>query len=89
MSSEGSCDVDRVARSTQTNDGRRYDWAFAYCRTCGAGSFRIEEGGLLVSFTTTGFPFENCADRGPQHATKLILTPPLPPTLSDTLERHG
>lgn len=90
MSTEESCCVVESRNERYlTSDGRQLDWEQSYCRICGAGAMRIEEGGLLLSFTTTGRKCKSLGGHGEGHASELISGEMSHPTPSDTPEQHG
>lgn len=90
MSTEDSCcDVESRNERYETSDGRLLDWVQSYCHICGAGAMRIEEAGLLLSFTTTGRKCKSLGGPGEGHASELILGKMSPPTPLDTPEQPG
>jgi hypothetical protein len=85
MSKEGSCcDVRVATASYATNDGRLFVWAQEYCATCGGGAMTIEEKGLLVSFTSTGFRCKSSAALGGAPLGAPASAPTSPPIPFDT-----
>lgn len=86
---ESCCDVQRRTGKYLTSDGHQLDWEQNYCLSCGAGAMSILEGGLLLSFTTTGRKCGSSVDHGAVLPGAQILALRSRPTPSDTPEQPG